>query len=100
MDRSRRGCDVEGCDMPHRMHGLCNTHYKRLYTCSGLKPEDPIVHSVGSGRPKLQGICVKTGCENEAVARNLCPKHYKQRRTAEKRRSEVERNAKEDSRHG
>ena len=26
----KRVCSVEGCDRPHRVHGLCNMHYHRL----------------------------------------------------------------------
>jgi hypothetical protein len=67
-------CTVDGCDRPHKAHGLCRAHFQRQ-----------LVHG-GPGRAEIGryggGTCSVDGCERLAHSRGMCKRCYDRERRA------------------
>jgi hypothetical protein len=57
------------CDRPHRVRGLCNSHYIQAR-------ETRSVHTFPKVRPGKRTKCAVAGCDKEHASRGLCGMHY------------------------
>lgn len=62
-------CKVDNCTSRVRGHGMCNMHYTRWIKTGSTDPRTL------PDKPKTLGKCIL--CDNDAVAKNYCQKHYK-----------------------
>ena len=65
-----QGCQVEGCDRPHKSTGYCATHYKQFRRGQTIAPiiQRDYTHGL---------VCAAEGCEQPEHARGFCQTHYK-----------------------
>lgn len=63
----QRNCSVEGCQRPHKGHGYCRLHLRRL-----KENGDP--HQAKKAKPIKQ--CSIEGCDRKHFAHGWCRKHY------------------------
>ena len=69
-------CAVNGCDRPHRRHGLCISHGQR-WRGSGISLEE----FTATAEPGWHGhlpleACVIDGCNYGAMGRGMCSRHF------------------------
>ncbi len=66
-------CTVDGCGLPHKARGLCNTHYAQLKR--GVRPNQPIKQR--DMHPAAE--CTVHGCGHPVKSKGLCHMHYARR---------------------
>ncbi len=64
--QNKKKCSVDGCDIPARSNGYCNTHYQRW-----RRNGDPEVD-----RRKTAKQCSVKGCYRMCVGHGYCNTHY------------------------
>ena len=74
VDMAKGNCSVDGCDRPHKGHGYCELHLRRV-----RKYGEP--GEMASRRPPLPPECTVSGCNNKPIAKGLCVKHYQRNQT-------------------
>lgn len=63
-----RGCEVDGCERPHKARGLCQSHYSMARTSGKIDTEK---QHENKGKECLWGECKET-----AHAKGMCNAHY------------------------
>lgn len=72
--RPQLPCVVDGCENLLRTDGYCQKHYARY-----LRYGDATVVNK-PGLPRQQGKCSSEDCDRDAQSKDLCLRHYNQRR--------------------
>lgn len=62
-------CSMENCFKPIKAKGLCAMHHQRM-----LRHGDP--NTVRPRRVKIPMKCAWVNCDNNAVSKGYCSKHY------------------------
>lgn len=70
--RSKRVCNVSGCNEPHHARGLCQKHYDEL------RKKDRKARRLGKGSPNRDKgrTCSVSGCNRPHHAKGYCKLHY------------------------
>lgn len=71
-------CKEDGCRQPVRAKGLCIAHYSALrYLHLRMKGQGRQRPLKRPRKAKHKTLCIQPHCEANAVAKKLCPKHYR-----------------------
>lgn len=60
-------CFIDGCGLPTRTHGWCNSHYQRWYRTGDAEYKAP---------PRVIAACSEEGCDRPVSGRGWCRSHY------------------------
>lgn len=63
-------CTMEGCGLPHKARGYCQTHYMQFKR--GITPVGPIKRRERNKPPE----CIEEDCHEPVKSKGLCKMHY------------------------